>query len=160
MIAQVQEFDGTCGCPDQIGEKVPKYLFPGERERNGSVLSFRKSLFLYNGHAIHSPTRDLYVVEGFPSVWWLHQCGFPDTVALMGNYCSEAQADLIRSLTRSSSRIWLMPDSGQGGELCADSLLRHIAPHRFCHWVKLDEGQPTNLSPEDLMQLLQWKAEL
>ena len=141
---------------DQISEKVPKYLFPGDRERNGTVLSFRKSLFLYNGHAVKAPVRDLYVVEGFPSVWWLHQCGFPDTVALMGNSCSTEQAELIRSLVHPAGRVWLVPDSGEAGERCADSLLRQVAPHRFTHWVKLPDGQPTDVPNEELMQILEW----
>jgi DNA primase len=143
---------------DQVGEKVPKYLFPGERERNGTTLQFHKSLFLYNGHSIKEPVRDLVVVEGFPSVWWLHQCGIEQVVALMGNSCSEEQAFLIRNLMSPSGRVWLMPDAGEGGERCAESVLMQLAPHRFVHWVKLVEGQPTDVSPDDLMQLLEWKV--
>jgi len=143
---------------DQVCEAVPKYLFPGDRERNGAVLSFRKSVFLYNGHAIEAPVRDLYVVEGFASVWWLHQCGFHDSVALMGSSCSPEQAELIRALVHPAGRVWLMPDSGVAGERCADSLLRQVAPHRLTRWVKLDAGQPTDLSPADLRRLLEWRA--
>ena len=144
---------------DQVGDKVPKYLFPGDRERNGTKLEFRKSLFLYNGFSIKQPVRDLVVVEGFASVWWLTQCGFSDVVALMGSSCSEEQAFLIRSLVSPSGRVWLMPDAGEAGERCAESVLMQVAPHRFTHWVKLNEGQPTDVSPDDLMQLLEWKAE-
>jgi DNA primase len=53
-----------------IGQDHPKYRFPGERERDGVISEFRKSLFLYNGHRITAPVADLIVVEGFPSVWW------------------------------------------------------------------------------------------
>ena len=40
----------------------------------------------------------------------------------------------------------------------ADSLLRQVAPHRFARWVKLDAGQPTDLSSADLRRLLEWRA--
>jgi len=143
---------------DQIGEKVPKYLFPSNRERKGEILEFKKSLFLYNGHAIKEPVRDLVVVEGFPSVWWLNQAGFTNTVALMGNSCSETQAQLIRELVAPSGRIWLMPDAGEGGERCAESVLMQITPTRFCRWIRLEKGQPTDLTSDELVKLLEWKV--
>jgi DNA primase len=143
---------------DQVCEKVPKYLFPSNRERKGEVLEFRKNLFLYNGHAIKSPVRDLVVVEGFPSVWHLHGAGFENAVALMGNSCSDEQALLICKLVSPSGRVWLMPDAGEGGERCAESVLIQIAPHRFIRWVKLDEGQPTDRTPDELVKLLEWKV--
>jgi len=143
---------------DQVGEKVPKYLFPGDRERNGVQHEFRKSLFLYNGHAVKAPVRDLVVVEGFPSVWWLHQCGLPDTVALMGNSCSHEQLDLILQLVAVSGRVWLMPDAGDGGERCAESVLPRVASHRFVKWVRLDDGQPTDRGHAELLTLLDKNA--
>jgi DNA primase len=143
---------------DQVCEKVPKYLFPGDRERNGIQHEFRKSLFLYNGHTIKAPVRDLVLLEGFPSVWWLHQCGFPDTVALMGNSCSPEQRDLILQLVAVSGRIWLMPDAGEGGERCAENVLPQLSPHRFVKWVRLDDGQPTDLAQDDLVRRLEWKV--
>lgn len=140
---------------DQISEKVPKYLFPGERERNGTVLHFRKSLFLYNGHAIDAPVDDLIVVEGFPSVWWLWQAGFQNVVALMGSSCSEEQAVIIRFLVSDWGRVWLLPDAGEAGDLCAESVLAHVSPHRFTRWVQLDDGQPTDLTPKELATLFE-----
>ena len=140
---------------DQIGEKVPKYLFPSNRERKGDILEFRKSLFLYNGHAIQSPVQDLIVVEGFASVWWLNQYGYPDTVALMGSSCSVEQAALIVQLVAPSGRVWVMPDVGEGGDLCAESVVSKIVQHRLVRWVALEEGQPTDRSPEQLSYLLE-----
>jgi DNA primase len=134
---------------------VPKYLFPGDRERNGTVLGFRKSLFLYNGDAIQAPIDDLIVVEGFPSVWWLWQAGFKNVVALMGSSCSKEQAAIIRYLVSDWGRVWLMPDAGEAGDLCAESVLAQVSPHRFTRWVQLDEGQPTDLSPKELATLFE-----
>jgi DNA primase len=140
---------------DQIGEKVPKYLFPSNRERKGTILEFRKRLFLYNGHAIQSPVQDLIVVEGFASVWWLNQCGYPDTVALMGSSCSDEQASLMLKLVAPSGRLWVIPDAGEGGDLCAESVVSKIVQHRLVRWVALEEGQPTDRNPEQLARLLE-----
>ena len=49
-----------------ITEENPRYRFPGERERDGKLLEFRKTLFLYNGFHFKAPVDDLIVVEGYP----------------------------------------------------------------------------------------------
>ena len=77
-----------------ISEENPKYRFPGRREYHGKIIEFHKSLFLYNGHRVRNAT-NLVVVEGFVSAWWLWQCGYPQTVALMGSSCSDKQLELI-----------------------------------------------------------------
>ncbi len=155
QIGKLIGYAGRFTRDDQVGEKVPKYLFPGDRDRNGTVLEFRKSLFLYNGHAIQAPVDDLIVVEGFPSVWWLWQAGFANVVALMGSSCSKEQAAIIRSLVSDWGRVWLLPDVGEAGDLCAESVLEQVAPHRFTRWVQLDDGQPTDLSPKELATLFE-----
>lgn len=141
-----------------ISDENPKYRFPGPREKKGIVYELHKSFFLYNGHRIPGQVRDLYVVEGFASVWWLAQAGFSNVVALMGNSCSDEQAVLIRSMVSPSGRVWILPDADEGGTRCAHSLLVHLARHRFCRWIKLGDGQPTDLTPNELVTLLQWKV--
>src|ERR1039458_7636107 len=54
-----------------ITEDNPRYRFPGERNRDGKIFEFRKTLFLYNGYRIKAPVDDLVVVEGFTGVWCL-----------------------------------------------------------------------------------------
>lgn len=133
----------------------PKYLLPPKRERDGILHEFKKSLFLYNGFRLKGPLDDLIVVEGFPSVWWLTQSGFPRVVALMGADCSEKQGELIVSLVKPASRVWLLPDGNEAGERCAQSAFAHIAQHRFVRWLKLTENQqPTDFSREELARLL------
>ena len=44
-----------------INEDNPRYRFPGARERDGKILEFRKTLFLYNGFRIKGPVDDLIV---------------------------------------------------------------------------------------------------
>ena len=134
-----------------VNEENPRYRFPGSREREGRVFEFRKSLFLYNGFRIKAPAEDLIVVEGFPSVWWLHQHALPEIVATMGSDCSERQAELIISAVKRRGRIWLLPDGDTAGGRLMESLLVHLLPHRFVRWIKLDPNrQPTDLSAEQL----------
>jgi DNA primase len=136
-----------------ISDESPKYRLPGDRQRGGVLHQFRKSLLLYNFHRIRGPVSDLIVVEGFPSTWWLHQCNFPNVVALMGSDCSDEQADLIVSLTRPDGRVWIMPDGNDAGDRCAYSFLPLVSPHRAVRWVSLaDDKQPTDLSNEELYQ--------
>ena len=89
-----------------IIEDNPRYRFPGSTERDGKFFVFRKTLFLYNGFRIQAPVDDLFVVEGFTSVWWLHQNGLPNVVGTMGADCSEIQAELILSLVKPDGRVW------------------------------------------------------
>jgi len=138
-----------------IDEENPKYLFPGSREREGKEHRFAKSHFLYNGNAVSAPVDDLIVVEGFTSVWWLWQHGYQNVVALMGSSCSVEQAWLIAGLVSHSGRVWIMPDRDDAGERCAHSVLTQVGWQRFCRWIKLDQGQPTDLAADALSKLLE-----
>jgi DNA primase len=129
----------------------PRYRFPGNRERDGKLFEFRKTLFLYNGFRFKEPVDDLIVVDSFTSVWWLTQNGLPHVVATMGSDCSERQAELIVQLAKPNGRVWILTDGDNAGVRLAESLLMQISPHRFMRWVKLGEGkQPTDLSGEQL----------
>jgi DNA primase len=134
-----------------IGEGNPRYRFPGKRSRGDRSFEFRKTLFLYNGFRIKEPLDDLVVVEGFTSVWWLHQNSLPHVVATMGSDCSDEQAKVIIAMLKPSGRAWIIPDGDPAGERFAQSLLMQISPHRFVRWVKLPaDKQPTDLSGDEL----------
>lgn len=138
-----------------IGEENPRYKFPSKRERDGKIYEFRKSLFLYNGFRIKAPVHDLIVVEGFTSVWWLHQNGLQQVVAVMGSDCSDRQAEQIAALVHPEGSVWFMPDGDEAGSRFAESFLLRISPHRFVRWVKLDTGkQPTDYPTDRLRTLL------
>ena len=144
-------YAGRVADDSQITEDNPRYRFPGERKREGKVFEFRKALFLYNGFRIKPTVDELIVVEGFTSVWWLHQNGLPQVVATMGADCSAKQAEIITTLVKPAGRVWLLSDGDASGERHAQSLLAQVAPHRFVRWVKLGAGkQPTDLSAEQL----------
>jgi DNA primase len=134
-----------------INKDNPRYKLPGTRERDGKLFEFRKTLFVYNGFQFKTPLDDLIVVEGFTSVWWMHQNGFPHVVGVMGADCSERQGELIVSLVKPNGQVWLMPDGNEAGERCAAALFSLVSPHRFVRWVRLEKGkQPTDLSAEKL----------
>jgi DNA primase len=133
-----------------VSDDTPLYRFPTKRERDGATIEFRKTLFLYNGFRFKERDEDLFVVEGFPSVWWLTQNGFGRTVATMGADCSDEQAELIVSLVKPGGHVWMVPDGDTAGEKFAHSLLAKLSPHRFVRWVKLAAGrQPTDLSGDE-----------
>lgn len=139
---------GYCGRivdDTRINEDNPRFKFPSKREHKGVIYEFHKLLLLYNVQRIQKPVDDLIVVEGFASVWWLTQMGFPHVVALMGWVMSEEQAKIVLQLVSPTGRVWLVPDGDESGLRCALSVFERIAPHRFLRWLKLDEGkQPTD----------------
>ncbi len=137
-----------------VDEEHPKYLFPAPRERGNRRMEFHKSELLYNANRLFWPMADIVVVEGFPSVWWLTQWGWPDVVSVMGSTVSHAQAGIILSALIPDGRVWILTDGDPGGEGCAKAALALLAPHRFCRWMKLKAGQPTDLTPGDLEELL------
>jgi DNA primase len=134
-----------------IGKDNPRYRFPSKRKRDGKLIEFRKSLFLYNGCYVQAPVDELVVTEGFPSVWWLHQNGYTSSVAAMGADCSERQAELIVSLVKPTGQVWILPDGDDSGRRFAQSVLLQVSPQRFVRWIKIAEGsQPTDLAEEQL----------
>jgi DNA primase len=134
-----------------VSEANPRYRFPSSRVWDAKNFEFQKSLFLYNGFRVKAPVDSLIVVQGFTSVWWLHQNGLRHTVATMGAESSEKQAELIVSLVKPSGGVWLMPNGDEAGRCYGQSLLAQIAPYRLARWVRLSDGeQPTDLPAERL----------
>lgn len=161
---QLVGYAGRMTRDEQISGTCPKYLFPCDRERNGVMHEFRKSLLLYNGHSIAKPVSELIVVEGFPATWWLWQCGFFNTVAVMGSSCSQEQGKIIVRLLEQKpanvplaigGRVTILTDGDDAGARCAASIFECVGPSRFVRWVKLDRGkQPTDYSAHELMNLM------
>lgn len=129
----------------------PRYRLPGERERDGKVYAFFKSLFLYNGFRLQPPLDRLFIVESFTGVWWLFQNELTNVVGTMGSDCSERQAELIVSLVKPDGQVWVMTDGDPAGEQCASDILKRVAPFRSVRWARLEDGlQPTDLSGHEL----------
>jgi DNA primase len=138
-----------------IADDNPKYRFPSAREHNGTRFEFSKSLFLYNGHTIGDTAEELTIVEGFASVWWLTQNGYPQTVALMGATVSSEQVALIVGMVPRHGRVRIFTDGNQAGNFCAESLLKQLSPYRYVRWLMLKNGKrPTDCSAAELEELL------
>lgn len=137
-----------------ISPANPKYLFPPKRDRDEDVLEFRKSLFLYNGSRFLEPLDDLVVVEGFPSVWWLTQCGFPETVAVMGSSASDEQLSLILELTKPNGRVWIFADGDTAGLRFGTELTSTLAHSRLCRLLAEPKRQPTDFSSREVQTLV------
>jgi DNA primase len=152
---QLVGYAGRLTKDEDVSDRTPKYLFPGERVRNGVKLEFRKSLLLYNAHRIAVPAENLYVVEGFPATWWLWQADYRSTVALMGANCSREQAKLIVDLVKPDGRLWILTDGDDAGDRCAYSFLPLIAPNRAVNWVECAANkQPTDFGKHVLARML------
>lgn len=135
----------------EISAEVPKYKFPGARVRNGVRHEFRKSHLVYNMHATLQVVDHLIVVEGMPSVWWLHQAGIPNVVALMGSSCSEEQARLIIEKTPDGGRVTVIPDGDDAGRRCMTSVFERVGEDRWSRWLRLPENkQPTDVPADRL----------
>lgn len=138
-----------------ISEEHPKYKFPSARERDGVTYEFKKSHLLYNADKLRGKLDHLVVVEGFASVWWLHQAGITNAVALMGSSCSSEQADLILSVTKPSARISILPDADDAGVRCTTSLFALLGCQRWMRWIVLEDAiQPTDVPISALKKLV------
>jgi len=139
-----------------IDDEHPRYLFPGSREREGKRYEFRKSELLYGLNHLAEHVNDLIIVEGFASVWWLHQHGYGTAVAVMGSSASSQQIDLMLARLTEAGRLWIFTDEDDAGRDCAKSLLCNMASRRMVKWARSgEEGkQPTDFSADELEAML------
>jgi DNA primase len=140
----------------QISETNPKYLFPSKHQRGGRIYEFSKSQFLYNGWRFTKPAIDLIVVEGFPSVWWLTQVGFPECVAIMGSSMSEEQFQEVLRISAPQSRIWVFADGDKAGRRCAEEICSGLSEDRLVRNIVQNNKQPTDFTEPELKSLLGW----
>ncbi len=126
-------------CGRSLEDVEPRYLMPS---------GFRKSLVIFNLHRALKTSKTVIVVEGFFACLWLHQAGYPNTVALMGTSLSPMQEDLLLA---GFDHVVLMLDGNDAGRRgnakAADRLMRKV----FVRVVELpDEAQPDSLSAEEI----------
>jgi DNA primase len=139
----------------KISEENPKYRFPSVRDHGGNRYEFDKSKLLYNAHEIPAPVEELTIVSNFPSVWWLWQHRYVNTVALMGSSCSPVQAELIVGMVPRSGRIRIFTDGTKVGTYCGDEVLRLVAPYRYSRRVVLaNDRKPTDCDESELRGFL------
>ena len=149
MQGQLVGYSGRLVDDALVNKDTPKYLLPGKREHEGVAHEFHKGEILYNAHRIAEPVEDLIIVEGFTSVWWLWQHGYPNAVALMGSTFTSEQINLLYSLLKLKGHFWIMMDGDTAGKRCAGLLAVQLAMGAFTRIAVLaDNAQPTDLSPE------------
>lgn len=155
MDGELVAYAGRTVDDTKISPQHPKYLFPGRREKGKQRVAFRKSLLLYGADRIDTPAESLVIVEGFASVWWLHQHGIRRAVALMGSSASQWQIQQIATMVGERGKLFVFPDGDEAGVKLARELLPQLAARRWTTWVKLlADEQPTDLDGEMLNSLL------
>ncbi len=95
-------------------------------------------------------------VEGFFDCLWLHQCGFPNVVALMGSYLSENQRDLLVASVGPQGKITVLMDNDEAGSIGEAQCMAELCQYVFVKVVRLPVGhnQPDNLTESQVHQLL------
>lgn len=147
LVDDAAELVGYAGLAiDEKSERACRYLFPAPREHEGVRHVFDRGKFVYNGFRVARAVKDLIVVRECHTVWHLFQGGFSNVVALMGNGCGEEQATMLPLLTADTARIWLLTDSSEESQACAESFLPQVASSRLCRWVKV--GTEEEMVPE------------
>ena len=123
-------------------DSEPRYKLPD---------GFKKTLVLYNLHRLGELADTVIVVEGFIGTMWMHQCGFPNIVALMGSSLSDSQADLLARFRR----VVLLLDGDEAGRTGAAQIAARLVHQVFIKAVGLPDGkQPDQLSSEEIRTLL------
>ena len=119
---------------------------------------FLKSHIIFNLNRVGelAEAQGLILVEGFFSCAWLHQCGYPNAVALMGSAMSERQRELLVAAVGSQGRITLLLDADDAGRKCEAQCLEELSYRVFTKVVRLPAEcqQPDNLTGTETRQLL------
>jgi DNA primase len=134
--------------PGEPPEGEPRYKLP---------VGFVKTAVVFNLHRATELAREkgLVAVEGFFGAMKVHQAGFPNVVALMGSFLSEAQTHLLRAALGPQGKVTLMFDGDEDGRKCQEQCLLELSHHMFVKVVELDDGiQPDHLPDDQLRQLL------
>ena len=124
-------------------EGEPKYKLPR---------GFHKSLELFNLHRVSTEAKRVVLVEGYWSVFHLHQAGFSEVVALMGSTLSEIQCC---QLGDRFDRVQVFMDGDRAGRAASETIVAQLAPHVWVKVAVCPEGcQPDHLAVDQLRGLL------
>jgi DNA primase len=93
------------------------------------------------------------IVEGFKACMWLHQAGIRTTVALLGSFMSKDQHILLERMGARAEKYVMLDndDAGFEGRL---SVGRELAKSSHVRIVEYDADQPSDLSPDELLEAL------
>jgi hypothetical protein len=155
---------------------IPKYLFyNGRRVVNGKEVMGELGEWypdysnedvknhLWRGHLtypelINAVHGQLIIVEGFKAALWMVQCGWLNTVALMGTKMTKAQERLIRKLGQTT---FVLMDNNQPGREAAKEICQRLAVSSFqvyrCSYPEEcdDDAQPDDLNEALIASVLE-----
>lgn len=97
----------------------------------------KKSNHLFGANMHPRTTGQIIVVEGPLDAVWLHQCGIPSAVAVMGAYCSQTQQKLMTQL---GTKVILAVDADESGRAMAVRLREQLSPWFAVTQVKFPTG--------------------
>ena len=128
---------------------------PEDQERYLLPPDFHKSMELFNIHRVELARKEIILVEGFFSVFWLWQHGVTNVVALMGSSLSARQADMLAGRLASDGKVTLLFDEDDAGIDCRRQGLDNLAEHMFVKSLRLPVvvAQPDSLTGEQIQQL-------
>lgn len=85
----------------------PRYRFPGDREREGTLHHFAPEQLVYGAHLVSSPPRaKLIVAEEFSLVWHLWELGI-EAVALPTGHMSPVQSTILNGLVMPGGLVFV-----------------------------------------------------
>ena len=125
---------------------------PDGTERYKLPKGFEKSLVLYNLHrAKQLGKRHLVLVEGYWSVFRLHQAGIP-VASLMGHSCSPEQAALIPDA--GFRFVTLLLDGDEAGRNALPEVVDVLARQVYVRALELPEGEKPDSMDESWLDRL------
>lgn len=138
----------------ELGESFPEYSSDNIRDH----LWRANMVFhpIYHGYAPEE-LQYLIVVEGYKAALWMVQCGWYNTVAVMGSYMTSQQERLIRMM---GVPTWVLLDNNEAGHKGADKICGRLGNSTFevyrgYYLDHHDESiQPDDCSPAELETIL------
>ena len=134
LVAYCGRWPSNDGIPDGEG----KYKLPA---------NFHKHLVLYNLLRV-SGADWIILVEGFFSVFRLHQLGYP-SVALLGSVLSNEQETLLANT--GLTRITVLLDGDKAGREASVEIAGRLARHCFVRIAELPDGEQPDTVGEELL---------
>jgi len=124
---------------------------------------FKKSLEVFNLHRVLENRGEvdkfgLIIVESFFGVFWLHQCGYKNVVALMGKELSDRQAE---QLLQASDRFTIFLDGDEPGRTASRKVTGRLIGSAFVRVIKYPPGpkrKPSQFQKRELHELLKTKT--
>jgi len=126
-----------------INDDKEKYKFLPDTDKNATLYNIN------NAMTYVEILREVFLVEGYKSVWRLYQWGYGNVVACMGSKVSDEQKKLLLSM---ASKIYVIGDYDSAGIELNKSVKRILG--KYCDVEVIDlglvGGLPVKSSPADI----------